>query len=76
MFDINRRYKWPIVAPIVPPIQIKHVHSSVSYQQATKYDRRGHKLPSGYGPLLPTRPPSLTYLGLGVMLEPYVRHGM
>ena len=24
--------------------------------------------------LLPFRPPSLTYWGLGVMLEPYVRH--
>ena len=24
--------------------------------------------------LLPRRPPSLTYLGLGVMLEPYARH--
>ena len=29
------------------------MHSSLSYQQATyqKYDRRGHELPSGYGPL-------------------------
>ena len=36
-----------------PLIQINHVHSSVSYQQATyqKYDRHGHKSPSGYGPL-------------------------
>ena len=62
MFDMKRRYKWPIVAPIVPlvsivpivlPIKIKHVHSSVSYQQATyrKYNRRGHKSPSGYGPV-------------------------
>ena len=35
-----------------PPIQIKHVHSSISYQQATyqKYDRRGQESPSGYGP--------------------------
>ena len=36
MFDMNRRYNWPIVVPIVlpivPPIQIKHDHSSVSYQ--------------------------------------------
>ena len=53
MFDMNRRYNWPIVAPIVAPIHIKHVQSSVSYQWAIyqKYDRRGHASPSGYGPL-------------------------
>ena len=30
-----------------------HVHSRVSYQQATyeRYDRRGHESPSGSGPL-------------------------
>ena len=27
-----------------------------------------------FGNLLPLRPPSLTYLDLGVMLEPYTRH--
>ena len=49
MFDLNRRYNRPIVAPtvlpIVAPIQIKHVHSCVSYQHVTyqKYDRRGHE---------------------------------
>ena len=50
MFDLNR---WPILWPIVAPIQIKHIHSSISYQQAThqKYDRCGDELPSGYGPL-------------------------
>ena len=50
MFDLNR---WPILWPIVAPIQIKHIHSSVSYQQAThqKYDRCCDELPSGYGPL-------------------------
>ena len=34
-----------------PPIQIKPVHSSISYQQAThqKYDRRGRESPSGHG---------------------------
>ena len=36
MFDMNRRYNQPIVvpivAPIVPLIQIKYVLSSVSYQ--------------------------------------------
>ena len=37
--------------PIEAPIQIKHVHSSLSYQQATyqKYDRRGQESSSGYG---------------------------
>ena len=51
MFDLNRR---PILLAIVAPIQIKVVHSSLSYQQATyqKYDRRGQESPSGYGPLL------------------------
>ena len=35
-------------------LPIKHVHSSLPYQQATypKYDRRGHESPSGYGPLV------------------------
>ena len=49
MFDLNRQ---PILWAIVVPIQIKHVHSSVIYQQATyqKYDQRGHESPSGYGP--------------------------
>ena len=48
-FDLNRRYDRPHDRP---PIQIKPVHSSLSYQLATdqKYDRRGHKSPSGYGP--------------------------
>ena len=38
---------------ICVPIQIKQVHSSASYHQAThpKYDRRGRELLSGYGPL-------------------------
>ena len=46
MFDLNRR-------PIPWSIQIKHVHSSMSYQQATlqKYDWRDDESPSGYGPL-------------------------
>ena len=50
MFDLNRR---PILWAIVVPIQIKHVHYSVSYQQATyqKYNRCDHESPSGYGPL-------------------------
>ena len=49
MFDLNQR---PILWAIVVPIQIKHVHSSLSYQQAThrKYDRRGQESPSGYCP--------------------------
>ena len=52
MFDLNR---WPILWVICAPIQNKHVHSSVSYQQATdqKSDRHGHELPSGYGPESP-----------------------
>ena len=50
MFNMNRRYNRPIVAPIVVPIQMKHVHSCESYQQAThpKYDLRGRESPSGY----------------------------
>ena len=58
MFDLNRRYNqhynerynWPIV----PPIHIKHGHSSVSYQWAIyqKYDWHGCESPSGYGALI------------------------
>ena len=50
MFNLNRR---PILWAIVVPIQIKHVYSSVSYQQANhqKYDRRGHESPSRVWPL-------------------------
>ena len=50
MFDMNLRL---ILWPIVAPIDIKHVHSSVSYQQASFqiYDRCGEELRSGYGPL-------------------------
>ena len=52
MFDLTGHYDRPENRP---PIQIKHVHSSVSYQQATyqKYHRHGHESPSGYGPLRP-----------------------
>ena len=53
MFDLqNQLYNQLIVAPFIALIHIKHVYSSVSYQKAIyqKYDRRGHKLPSGYGP--------------------------
>ena len=52
MFNMDRCNNRPIVAPIVlpteAPIQIKHVHSSVSYQWATYqiYDRRGCESPS------------------------------
>ena len=35
MFNMNRWYNRLIVEPIVAPIQIKHIHSSVSYQWAT-----------------------------------------
>ena len=58
MFNLNQwtdclKILWAIVALI----HIKPVYSSVSYEQATnpKYDRRGHKSPSGYGPLLTKR---------------------
>ena len=53
MFDVIWRYNLPIVAPIVSAIQIKHVHSSVSYQWAIyqKYHLRGRESPSGYGAL-------------------------
>ena len=54
MFRLNQCYNnWPIAAPIVAMIHIKHVHSSVSYYQAfyQKYDRCGHAFPSGYGAL-------------------------
>ena len=48
MFDVN----WPYDCPENQlPIQIKHVHSSVSYQQVThqQYDRHVHESPSGCG---------------------------
>ena len=54
MFDLNWRYNQcynqSIEVPIVAPIHIKYVHSSVLYQWAIyqKYDRHGHALPSGY----------------------------
>ena len=41
---------WPTEVPIVAPIQIKHVHFSVSYQWAI-YQKYGRESPSGYGPL-------------------------
>ena len=54
MFNMNWRYNQPFVAPIasaiVPPIHIKHVHASVSYQLAIyqKHNRRGREMPTGY----------------------------
>ena len=71
MFNLNRRCNWPIVAPIVAPfvapIQIKHEHSSVSYQWVIyhKYDQRGCELPSEYGALLPTGSEEREVLGVG-----------
>ena len=49
MIDLNW---WLILSAIVAPIQIKDVHFSVSYQQAShqQYDWLRHELPSGYGP--------------------------
>ena len=56
MFDLNWQ---PILWAIIALIQIKHVHSSVSYQQATyqKSNLRAHESPSGYGHLraIPTK---------------------
>ena len=51
LFDLNQRL---ILWAIDLPIQIKHVHFSMSYEQAThqKYDRRGRESPSGHGPLI------------------------
>ena len=51
MFDLNW---WLILWVIIAQIQIKDVHSTVSYQQAThqKYDRHGRDSPSGYDPLV------------------------
>ena len=48
MFNIKRHYKL-----IVARIQIKDVHSIVSYQWAInqKYNRRGSGSPCGYGAL-------------------------
>ena len=69
MINMDRPYNRPIVAPIVSPIvptiQIKHVHSSVSYQRATyqRYDRHGPESPSGYGPLVYNKRSSL---GIGI----------
>ena len=53
MFDLGRRYNRRYNRPIVAPIQIKHVHSSIPYQRAIyeKYGRHGRELPSGYGAL-------------------------
>ena len=50
----NRHYSWHYNWPIIAPIDIKHVHYSVSNQWAIyykKYDRRGCESPSGYGAL-------------------------
>ena len=57
-FNTNRRYNRRCNRcynrPIVAPIKIKPVHSSLSYQQAIYHndDRRGRQLPSGNGPLV------------------------
>ena len=48
MFDLNRRYNRPIVAPFVTPIQIKRIFQSpIPMEDLSKYDRRGHASPSG-----------------------------
>ena len=56
MFDQDRQYNRQCDRPIVPPIHIKPVYSSVSYQLVIikKYSRRGRESPSGYGPFVQT----------------------
>ena len=51
MFNMSRRYNRPIVAPIVPPIvdQTCTFHCIIPMGDLSKYDRRGHALPSGNG---------------------------
>ena len=41
MFEMNQRYSRPIIALIIVPIHIKHVHSSFSYQWATTKNTMG-----------------------------------
>ena len=36
MFDLNRRYNWPLVASIVVPIHIKQIHSSILMDDLSK----------------------------------------
>ena len=47
----NQHYKRRYNQLIVALIHIKHVHSSLSYQQVIyqNYDWHGHESPSGYG---------------------------
>ena len=51
MFDLNRRYNWPIVPPIVPAIedQTCTFQYIIPTGDLSKYDRRGQESPSGYG---------------------------
>ena len=54
MFDMNRRYNWPIVPQIVLLIgdQTCTFQCSIPSGDLSKYDQRGRKSPSGYGPLV------------------------
>ena len=53
MFDLNsrynRRYNRPILAPIVD--QTSTFQCPIPMGDLSKYDRRGHESPSGYGAL-------------------------
>ena len=53
MLNMNRSYNRPIVAPIVPPIvdQTCTLLYIIPMGDLSKYDRRGHSSPSGYGAL-------------------------
>ena len=51
MFNMNQRYNWPIVPPIVPPIgdQTCTFQCSIPTGDLSNYDRHRGESPSGYG---------------------------
>ena len=65
MFDMNRRYKESIVAPIVPLIidQTSTLQCIIPMGDLSKYNRRNHAWPSGYGLLGSFRRFCLVMLG-------------
>ena len=56
--------------PIDPSMQLAILIISIGFLRQSSL---APPTKSAYDPLLPGRPPSWTYLTLGVMLEPYVR---
>ena len=52
MFNMNQRYNRRIVALIVPTLvdQTCTFQCLIPMGNLSKYDRRGHASPSGYGP--------------------------